>query len=151
RVVANIARIDFLNLQLAGAVRQHARLSVLRAGEDAFDNPDHSRVTRQHDLSPGCLECFRNEPGKTLVVADTGDEGDFILKINRNHDCPWVESPNEETVAVRLGASERTDQCLAARGAQRHERFTERSCRCAPLAAKNWFIPRGQSPPAPPP
>ena len=76
---------QFFDLQRALSERQDARFGVEIALEDVFDDGHQARMDREEQTGAGRLQRLGDVPGKTHVVADAGDEGDFAGEVQRNH------------------------------------------------------------------
>src|SRR5262249_30861521 len=104
-------------LQISCSVRKDAGLDIIRliALKQVADDVDHARMAGEHQLSTGSLQAFGDKPGETLVVADSGDEGNLACQIDRNHD-PSSRNRNSEQWAVygrkRHGSRETGGDCF---------------------------------------
>ncbi len=87
-VVTDVAGDDQLRLEIAAGEGQGTGLDVVRlvGFQKIVDDVDHARMRGEHQARSGSLQRLGDVPGKAHVIADAGDEGNFALQVEGNHE-----------------------------------------------------------------
>ena len=78
----------FSTFRVSGPERQHPRLGIGVALEDAVDDGHESRMTGEHQTGARRLQGLGDVPGETDVVADAGHQRHLAAQVQGNHADP---------------------------------------------------------------
>src|SRR5262249_3980850 len=116
RVVLDVAGDHALNLEFAGAEREHSRFLVEVPFEDIRYDIDQARMRGENETGPRGIERLGDMPRKSAVIADAGHEGDLSLEVNRNHEAsplPCLKlDPRWSTKTGKIGQESPSDSCV---------------------------------------